>query len=382
MKKIYLFFGIVLWVFDNPTVAQTENAHLRISIITCAPGDELYSIFGHTAIRIIDSVKGTDFVYNYGTFDFEDPDFNTKFVRGKLDYFLSVSDFSNFMYEYTVTHRSVTEQELLIPNHTKNEIQETILINLSDKNRYYKYDFLYNNCTSRVKDILAKKAGMVFNRKLVITGSSFRDMIHEYLDKAGMSWTKLGMDILLGSPSDKVVSINESMFLPDYLLKGIDSTSLSAGPVLYKKQSLFLGNPFGKIDKTNWPVIIFGMISALFLWISFLQHLFARKLIQFFDSFLLLVTGGIGCLLVFTWLGTDHHSFANNYNLLWALPTNTIAGIALWKKPDWLQKYFLLSAFIYGALLIFWYWLPQPIHPAFIPIVLFLFLRTTQLAKR
>lgn len=382
VKKACLIFALSFLLLAKSSFAQPQQAHLCISILTCDPGEELYSIFGHTAIRIIDSTKKTDLVFNYGTFDFDDPDFYSKFVRGKLNYFLSVEEVPTFMYEYQVTHRSVTEQELLLNDVTKQAINEAIAKNLVGNNRYYKYDFLYDNCTSRVKDILAKYAGMKVDKKLVPQGTSFRDMIHEYLDRGGMLWTKLGMDILLGSPSDKSVTIAESMFLPDYLLKGIDSSVLSAHPVLLKKQSILIARKSGHTNHTNWPLIVFSVISTVILVISFLQNNIAVKVTQLFDSLFLLITGFIGWLLLFTWFGTDHTSFAANYNLLWALPTHVIAALAIWKKSGWLQKYFLVSSLLYGLLLVFWYWLPQPLNPAFIPIVLLLFLRSVRLAKK
>ncbi|HJU46189.1 MAG TPA: DUF4105 domain-containing protein, partial [Chitinophagaceae bacterium] len=167
-----------------------KNTRLRISVLTCAPGDELYSLFGHTALRITDDTKGTDIIYNYGTFDFNDPDFYTKFVRGKLDYFLSAENVSGFLYEYQMTGRSVIEQELLLSDSVQQVIADAIAKNLEGSNKYYKYDFLYDNCTSRIKDILVSHAGMRVDKRLVPEGTSFRDMLHEYLDRSGLGWTK------------------------------------------------------------------------------------------------------------------------------------------------------------------------------------------------
>jgi len=378
VKKACLIFTVFILCYSNVSFAQP---HLRISVLTCAPGDEMETLFGHTALRIIDSTKQTDLVFNYGTFDFDDPDFYFKFVRGKLNYSLSVEGLPNFLYEFQLTHRSVTEQELFLTDSTKQAINEAIAQNLVGNNRYYKYDFLYDNCTSRVKNILTKYAGMNIDKQLVPQGTSFRDMIHEYLDRGGMSWTKLGMDILLGSPSDKKVSINESMFLPDYLLKGIDSSVYSANPVLLKKQSILIAGNSDSTNHTNWPLIVFSVVTAVILTISFFKNSMAAKITRLFDSLILLITGLIGCLLLFTWFGTDHGSFAANYNLWWALPTNMIAAFAVWKKHGWLQKYFFISSLLYGLLLALWYWLPQQLNPAFIPIVLLLFLRNVRLSK-
>lgn len=381
MKKAFFLFVFFFSVFSNDSIGQSSKTHVRISLLTCAPGDELYSIFGHTALRITDSIQNTDLVYNYGTFDFQDPDFYTKFVRGKLYYFLSVEQLPEFLYEYQATKRSVTEQELLLSDSTKEIIKKAIAENLKGNNRFYKYDFLYDNCTTRVKNILIQYAGIKVDKKLVPDGTSFRDMIHEYLDRGPMDWTKLGMDILLGSPTDKAVTIEESMFLPDYLMKGVDSSVTSAHPVLLQKRSILTLDPSPGISHTPWPLYVFMGISAVILLVSFIQNDRARILTQLFDFILFFLTGLIGLFLLFTWFGTDHLAFASNYNLLWALPTNVIAVAALWKKSDWLKKYFFISSLVYGLLLASWFWLPQKLNYAIIPLVVVLLARSVKRAN-
>jgi hypothetical protein len=380
VKKIFAAWVICFSLFSNMSAAQSGPSHLRISLLTCGPGDELYSIFGHTALRITDSIQNTDLIYNYGTFDFEDPDFYSKFVRGKLYYYLSVSDLPQFLYEFQVTNRSVTEQELLLNDSVKLSIKNAITQNLIGNNRFYKYDFLYDNCTSRVRDILVKYAGMKSNKILVPAGTSFRDMIHEYLDRGSLSWTKLGMDILLASPTDKDVTIHESMFLPDYLMKGVDSAAPSPNPLLSEKHLIISANhPAG--SSANRPLYVFSFIAALILFISFLKSGWAKTVTHLFDFIIFCLTGLTGCFLLFTWFGTDHGSFAANYNLLWALPTNVIAAAALWKKPVWLSKYFFVASVVYGLLLACFFWLPQELNPAFIPLIILLFFRSVKWAK-
>jgi hypothetical protein len=371
VKKI-LFVSLLL-ILGFFSYAQTDSSRLRISLLTCAPGDELYSIFGHTAIRVIDSTRQTDIVFNYGTFDFNDPDFYSKFVRGKLDYALSVSSFNDFMYEYQVTKRDVTEQELRLNAVQKKAIQDFLFENLNGNNRYYKYDFLRDNCTTRARDVFEKLAGMQVKQPIVAAGTSFRDLLHEYLDRANMPWVKLGIDLLMGSSADQALSIHESMFLPDYLMKGVDS----AGQLLQQKQVVLVTGSVIPKGNTQMPLIIIGIVSLVALILSFLYKP-AQSVIDFLLCFL---TGLIGCFLLFTWFGTDHASFRSNYNLLWALPTNLAAAFAIWKKPVWLRKYFLLAALVYGLLLITWYWLPQELNPALIPVTLLLFLRFARLAK-
>lgn len=354
---------------------------MRISVLTCSQGDELYSTFGHTALHVVDSSKHTDIIYNYGTFDFDDPDFYVKFTRGKLDYFLSVETLPQFMYEYQVEKRNVIEQELLLPGSAKTAIANALIENMMGANRYYKYDFLYNNCTSRVRDILQKYAGMTVPRLLVPPGTTFRNMLHVYLDRGGKAWSRLGIDLLLGSPIDRKVTIGQSMFLPDYLMKGIDSAApVKEGSFVKSRILINTGSP-SEPAINYWPLVVFSAVSLFIILISLVKNRPAVLLRPVLDFLLFLITGLIGCLLLFMWFGTDHKACAANYNLLWALPTNLIAAFAVWKKPVWLQKYFGFCTVLYALLLITWFWLPQQLNTAFIPIALLLLFRSAQLRK-
>lgn len=387
MKKIIVvlavFFCLATYVSAESPAGDSalSNTRLRISVLTCAPGDELYSLFGHTALRITDSTNGTDIIYNYGTFDFNDPDFYTKFVRGKLNYFLSAENVAGFLYEYQMTGRTVVEQELLLNNDEKKAIANAITKNLEGENKYYKYDFLYDNCTSRIRDILINYAGMHVNKKLTPEGTSFRNMLHEYLDRGGLGWTKLGIDIILAVPADKKVTINESMFLPDYLMKGIDSSAYSSHPVLFKKQKLLDVPVNDKSSGNNIPVYILSIIALAALFLSFIETAIAKKITYIIDRLLFLLTGSIGLLLLFLWFGTDHTAFRGNYNLLWAIPANILPAFMPSWKATWLKNYFFISAIVYGLLLASWFWLPQQLNVALAPVVVVLLFTTARLSK-
>ena len=381
VKKTGIFWVLLAFVFCSNSNAQTDSSHLRISVLTCAPGDELYSTFGHTALRIVDSSKQTDIIYNYGTFDFDDPDFYMKFTRGKLDYFLSVESLAQFMYEYQVEKRAVTEQEINIPASAKIDIAQALKENMVGANRYYKYDFLYNNCTTRIRDIIQKYAGLSVSRPLVPQKTTFRNMLHEYLDKGGKPWSRLGIDLLLASPIDKIVTIDQSMFLPDYLMKGVDSAAHRKEVAFIKSRTLISTGFPSEPGSNYWPLIIFSIICIIITFISFLKSKTAIILTRVFDFLLFFKTGLIGCLLLFMWFGTDHKACAVNYNLLWALPTHLIAAFSVWKKPNRFAKYFTASSVLSVLLLITWFWLPQQLNPAFIPITLLLLFRSVQLRK-
>ena len=379
MKKTLWIVSILLICHFSMNAQQNEH-HLRISVITCAPGNELYSIFGHTALRITDSVKQTDIVYNYGTFDFSDPDFYSKFTRGKLDYFLSISNLPAFLYEYQSEGRDVHEQVLSVSDSVRYQIQTALTENLAGPSRYYKYDFLYNNCTSRIRDILIKYAGMKVPHPLVPEGTSFRDMLHEYLEKGDQPWSRLGIDLVLGSPVDKKAGIDESMFLPDYLMKGIDSSG-TKHPVLQEKILLNKGNAEQRPFR-NEPLIVFSVLSGLLILLSFFKNTIVVKTMRIIDFLLLLFTGLTGCFLLFMWLGTDHSACARNANLLWAAPTHLIAAIAFWKNPSWLQQYFrIFRSWSFGFLVLMWL-IPQDINEGLFPIILLLAIRFGFLSKQ
>jgi hypothetical protein len=377
VKKI-LFF-LFIFFFAQQITAQ-DSSRLRISLLTCAQGDELYSVFGHTALRIIDSAHQTDIVYNYGTFDFNDPDFYSKFTRGTLDYMLSAYSFQDFMSEYYAEKRNVTEQELILTDEAKKSLRNALNENMIGAARYYKYVFNYNNCTSRIRDLLFIYTGLKPDRQLVPTGTTFRNMLHEALDNGDQPWSKLGIDIVLGSRIDHPITISESMFLPEYLMKGVDS-SVHSKNVLREKTIIYNANLPQK-QRHHWPSYLFLLMAALIILISLGKSKMAKSITRFFDITIFLLTGLIGCFLLFMWFGTGHKACAWNYNLLWALPTNLIVVFALWKNPLWLKKYFSFCVIIYLVTLIGWFFLPQQFNIALLPVVLLLLQRSWQLKKR
>ncbi|MBI2284938.1 MAG: DUF4105 domain-containing protein [Bacteroidetes bacterium] len=380
MKKNSIFSILLLLCFLHGN-AQDNRSGLRISVLTCAQGQELYSTFGHTAIRVVDSVQQTDIVYNYGTFDFSDPHFYSKFTRGNLDYFLSTASLPDFMYEYQSENRDVHEQVLALGEQAKKAIQQALNDNLAGAARYYKYDFLYNNCTSRVRDILMKYGGLQADQQLVSPGTSFRDMLHEYLDRGNQAWSKFGIDLVLGSPIDKKAGIAESMFLPDYLMKGIDSSVRSKDHNVLGEKILINRGTAPQEPFRDTPLRLFSMVAVILGVLSLLKNKIAVKLSTLFDLVLFLGTGLIGCLLLFMWLGTNHSACAANYNLIWAMPLNLVAAFAVWKRPGWFRKYMSVYALLLLAILLSWFWLPQQLNTGFLPIILLLLARSVQLRK-
>jgi len=376
--KIVSFFFVVSFLFGSKSYSQQDSCGLRISLLTCTPGEELYSTFGHSALRVTDTVSNTDIVYNYGTFNFDEPGFYTKFIRGKLMYYLSTENFPDFQYAYQMENRGITEQVLNLTCSEKFNILNLLQANMMSENRFYKYDFLFDNCTTRLRDLIEKTADTnVDFRPVLNKKASFRDLIYEYLNYGDKQWSKLGIDILLGARTDAIMNRREVMFLPDYLMKSFDSATIDARPLVAEKHQLTKVD-YSKIGKDNLthPFFIFLCLFVLIAFLSFSKNESVHKILSGFDSFLVFITGFLGVLILFMWFGTDHLMCKDNYNLLWAWPTNIFAAFFIHSKKRWPQIYFLVYAILLIVLLCLWFFLPQDLNLSLIPIILILIFRS------
>lgn len=369
MKRILFFIFVI--TFPGIISAQ-DSCHLRISLLTCTPGSELYSIFGHSALRVVDKNTGTDIVYNYGTFDFDDPSFYSKFIRGKLLYFLSQENFNDFRHEYMMDNRGIDEQVLNLSCKQLEGVQQFLFNNLSGDNKFYKYDFLLDNCTTRLRDIVEKyeasamKSGDIPEAR----GMSFRNAIHYYLNNGHMPWSKLGIDLLLGSKIDRKMTNREAMFLPEFLEKAIDLTGSGKDSLVQVK--LF---PIVRAENDGGgytfftPAIFFSILALLIFALGFVPQFSVRKVLHITDVLLFLFIGLMGCLMAFMWFGTDHRDTGNNFNLLWAWPTHLFAAILLIFRKKIIPNYFLAYSIVTLLILISWSFLPQQFNPSIIPVL-------------
>jgi hypothetical protein len=325
---------------DTASVVPQERDAVRISILTCGVGDELYSSFGHTGVRVTDSIKHTDEVYNYGTFNFSDPDFYTKFTLGKLPYYLDKSSYRDFMYTYVEEKRNVKEQVLDFTPEQKKATLAYLENNLKPENREYKYDFLFDNCATRVRDIFPKVLGTEFYFGDVLGGKKirYRDILNQYL--ISKHWERFGINLLLGSKVDSIMTDEGSMFLPDFIHKGLVHAKYRGKHVVLQSSTI-LEHKHVFSPGFNGP--LWMMIGLLILTaLSFLVRSF-RYLKAVLRFLILLVTGLLGIFMLFMWLATDHQACADNFNILWAVPTNVVIAFLAHKKRFWLRIYALAA---------------------------------------
>lgn len=381
MKKTAIRFFIFLALLVNFTsngLSAQDSSRLRISLLTCTPGDELYSIFGHSAIRITDSSNiGNDYfdiVYNYGTFNFDDEGFYLKFMRGKLLYFISIVKFDDFKFDYQSTNRGMTEQVLNLTSTEKENIHVALKENLKEENRYYQYDFFLDNCTTRLRDIIEKyKQPRPLFHPVMPANTRFRYAIHQYLDKGKQYWSKLGIDILLGARTDRIMTTSQQQFLPDNLMLAMDKSSPQLS--LSSENLYQLTN---NTDKKSWftPALFFSLLLGFFISLSLSKNKYAQSVLNGLDGLLFFTTGLLGIILLFMWFFTDHSMTKNNYNLIWALPAHIIFSFLINKNKPFVKKYFLATAISLAILLLLWPFLPQQMNNSLIPVVLLLLYRS------
>ena len=315
--RAFVILLVVFIIMPSRQRASSDDS-LVISILTCAPGQELYSIYGHNAIRVRDMRDGSDQVYNYGTFDFETPGFALKFMRGKLPYMVSVADFGMFMREYNYFKRSVSEQVINLSREEKVRVVEYLSHNMQPENRMYKYDFFMDNCATRLRDIIEKNTGGVAWNETKASGKTFRQIIKEY--QKNLPWTDFGIDLIIGSPADRPATLREEAFIPDYLAQNIHNARLAKNTTerleFYRKDIVTFPGHAPKIYFFLTPLFFFMVLlvaEAYFLW-----RKPKTKWLKYYDTIWVWLICMASLLMAFMWFGTDHLPTKYNWNLLWA----------------------------------------------------------------
>ncbi len=362
-----LLVSVALHAQQPPVAADSLSTgpHMRISLITCGPGnEEIYEVFGHTAIRIIDSTQHTDLVYNYGTFAYG-PDFEMKFMKGKLLYYLDIDRYDNFVMEYVKAKRKVEEQVLLLNDEQKVHVYNFLEWNAEPANKYYKYDFFFDNCATRIRDIFPKPDvfGTAFQYGRALPQDqrlSFRDIINIYF--AGDHWTRTGVNILLGSRIDRVMTNDDIMFLPDYLRDGIAGATVNGQKIAAPASIILAGTPLPK-PGINGPLLMTCVVAILTILGLSIKRL--RVLGRVMGALLFLVTGLLGILILVMWFGTDHQGCGNNFNILWCLPTNLILAFF---RPKGASRYSLVAIVLILASFVLHLLKIQCIIPEFYPL--------------
>ena len=209
----YFIFCLFMGVAFSVQSQSTDS--IRFSLLTCAPGTEIYSLFGHTAIRYENYTRRIDVVFNYGMFSFNTPNFIFRFVAGETDYQLGITPYSYFEAEYAMRGSSVYQQVLNLTQSEKERLLTILENNYLPENRIYRYSYFYDNCTTRARDKIEEciEGKVVYPDSL--SGKSYRSIVHEFT--AGSPWDEFGIDLCLGAEADKEINKRQQMFSPFYM---------------------------------------------------------------------------------------------------------------------------------------------------------------------
>lgn len=376
--KLRKLFPFLFLLFCLPAAAQPDTSHLRISLLTCSPGVELYSTFGHTAIRVTDSARGIDMVYNYGTFDDSDPNFYAKFTKGIMRYALSNYSFQDFLREYEYEQRGVIEQNLQLTGGEKQRLYTALQKNALEENRYYNYYFHTDNCTTRARDMIEQQAGanVVFKNILPEKPPTYRNLIHTYLNASKQYWSKFGIDMCLGSNFDKRVTNDQAMFLPDYLMNGLDKATADGHALVANKRAVISFPPVPPASGLISPLFLFCLLFAIVGLLSFSAGKWAQRVLTIFDCTFFLFIGIFGILIVTLWVIRVDTVCRNNYNVIWALPTHFFVAFVVYLKRKWLQQYFRIVFVLTALFTVCWAIIPQQINVAVLPLLGIIMMRS------
>lgn len=316
LRFLFILFTFLTSFSQSPNLSKEAT----VSVFTCGKGDELYTVFGHTAIRIKDSINNLDVVYNYGAFDFRVENFYLKFVKGDLQYFIGASSYEDFMYEYEQEHREVIEQYLDFSTLKKQELFDKLNASLYSDERSYTYKFIDRNCTTMVVDKINETIGKKSIQKVDNTSISYREVLYPYFNNH--FWYKLGINIIFGFKTDKDAA---QLFLPVELLHSLEKSKIEGKPLVYKTQRVIKGT----ITKEKFS--FFNSIYCIGLLLLILIILNNKTLHLSY----LFIIGLLGLFFCYVGFYSFHKELLWNYNVLLFNPIYIILpfiGSTKWQK--------------------------------------------------
>ncbi len=349
MRFIKIFL-LLIFIGLATVKAQYPTDSAKVYLITASPGEETYSIFGHSALRVKDKMQGYDYVFNWGTFDFDTENFYLKFSTGKLMYFLSISEYPDFLNNYRRSGQAIYLQKLNLSNKEKSVLISNLEINNREENKYFRYDFFRDNCATRIRDIIVKSMDgkVVFDSGYAPKPESIRKLFGEHLENE--PWTYLGLNLIMGKSTDSIASLSDYMYLPLHLKNLFESANvvsnegakkLTDAPVELFPTTIVLVKP--SFISTPFAICLFLFLAVLLfsIW-EYLRNRYYKAI----DIFLFLITGLLGLLITWLWGSSLHIYLHNNLHIIWASPLNFFAALALIFNPfkSWLRYYFAAYA--------------------------------------
>lgn len=368
--------------------AQVQlNDSASVSLLTASPWNgALYALFGHTAIRVQDDSTGMDAVFNYGFFDSSQPGFIYNFVRGRTDYILGVTSFADFLYEYNAKGQQVVEQQLNLSQHEKQLLYNALYENALPENRGYRYNYFYDNCATRPRDMVEKYMEGVVQYPPTVKSQSYRDLVHESL--VHYPWYHFGVDLLIGTEADSTIGVREKMFIPSYLMDSFEKATIRKNdsitiPLVVRSEVLIAQDHVrnGVAEKSFFTPLVTALILLFFSLIISLIQVFKMsrsRFIRIYDTLLFGVAGLGGVIIFFLMYFSSHPATNPNWNLVWLNPVALLAALFFWVKSarGSVYIYHFINFVLLTLFLLCWWFLPQQLPVATIPFSMSLWIRS------
>jgi len=391
--KQLLSFLLLLFTFSSVKSQTYDN--IRVSLLTVEPHSKaVWTIFGHTALRVSDPARNIDLVLNWGQFDFEKPNFILRFVEGKTDYFLVAPPFQYIIPSYASEGVTMIEQVLNIQDSEKEALLEALSINLLPENVEYRYNFVFDNCTTRPRDIIERFCGGTLIYPEQTQPVTFRQLFHQYTRY--YPWLELGIDCAIGSGADSLVSFRNELFLPEKLMEALNHSVLKLPdgqeqPIVLDSRSILLSQDAQPEYFSFWnrPFAVGFVVFAFYLVLvvvayskgiprqarddrSERQARGNKFLFRLPFALLFLIAGVGGCIIAMLSFFSLHPCVQSNWNILWLHPLHFIAfaGFFFRKSYRWIRWYHAVNFVLLSSFLLGWYWIPQELNKAFIPYIL------------
>jgi hypothetical protein len=378
MKKAVILIAVLMSSGLRSVSSGAVNDTL-VSLVTCGTGTETYSIYGHSALRVVIPAAKRDWVYNWGVFDFATPNFAWKFAKGRLDYMLAVEPMQGFLQEYFYEKRWVWSQTLNLTHEETAALVSMMNENLKPENVKYRYDFFYDDCSTRIRDLIEKAIGKTLLYPPETRGKSptFRAMVGKYQDP--FPWLKFGIDLIMGSTADRKASYRDRMFLPIDLQKELSEAVVNREgkmvPLLQNPEVILdFEPPAVHHSILLMPAMIFTVVLTIVLIMSALIR--GEKAIRWFDIVIFSVFSMLAVLMIFFNFFTDHEQMSRNLNIIWLNPLIIICLILIIIKKEG-TVWFRVLFYILAGFLILHFILPQSFNIAIIPLVIILLVRSS-----
>ncbi len=379
-KKLTIFLLLLLPALAGTQWAMAQEDSIRVTLLTCSPGQEVYQLYGHTAIRCQQPSRGLDTVFNYGVFDMSKPHFAWHFVLGQTDYMVQPIPWKYFVVDYEKRGSSITEQELNLTQSEARKLTALLIENCQPENRQYRYSFLYKNCTTMVRDLVEQVIMGHIQYPDTLPHLTAREILHQYT--AQHPWAQEGNDLLLGAEVDTIMSEHAAMFIPENMMKAFDRAFIRNGkgdmrPLVKGKAILLAAKPQAIEPEFPLSPLHAMLVFAAICLVVMLIEIWTQRLFWLWDVLLLLLQGLAGTLLLFMFLFSEHPAVDSNWQI-WLLNPAFLIGIPLvikaaikHKKTLWYAFYFVVLALF----LLFSPWIPQVFAKITVPLALCLLTR-------